>query len=263
MFEFHKDKVRYFDMQYRTSKEHIIPFVEPFLKMDEKLEIMEIGCAQAGVLKAFLDIGHRCTGIELSRGKVKQARSFLKQEINSGQASIINKNIFDIDETEFKSKFDLIILKDVIEHLPNQQIFISEVNKFLKPNGFIFFGFPPWQMPFGGHQQMCKNRLAASLPYYHLLPKVLYKGIMKIFGESKGTIDALLEIKDYGISIEKFGKITKTEGFKIVNKTHFLINPIYKYKFNWEVRKQLPFISGIPYLRNFLTTAVYYLIKKN
>ncbi len=262
MFDFHKDKVRYFDMQFRNSKEYIIPFVKPHLAFDKNLEILEIGCAEAGVLKAFIDAGHHCTGIELNEGRVQDAKSFLQQEIEEGKATIINKNIFDISDSEFEFKFDLIILKDVIEHLPNQALFIRELKKFLNPNGHIFFGFPPWQMPFGGHQQICENRFASYLPYYHLFPKLIYKGILKLFGEDSKTIDELIEIKQCGISIDRFEKVAKAEGYRVVCKTHFFINPIYKYKFNLKVRRQLPLITHLPYLRNFLTTAVYYLIKK-
>lgn len=262
MFEFHEDKARYFDMQYRTSKEYIIPFVSPHLNLQKSRQILEIGCAEAGVLKAFVDEGHICTGIELSDYRVETAKSFLKNEIEDGKVKIINKNIFDIDPNEFDFKFELIILKDVIEHLPDQQIFIRELKKLLKPGGLIFFGFPPWQMPFGGHQQICNNKIAASLPYSHILPRFLYNGMLKLFGEKKDIIKELLEIKDCGISIEKFERIAKQEGYRIVEKIHFFINPIYKFKFNLKVRKQVKIIKAIPYLRNYITTAVYYLIKE-
>ncbi|MBU1012158.1 MAG: class I SAM-dependent methyltransferase [Bacteroidetes bacterium] len=262
MFEFHKDKVRYFDMQYCTSKDYIIPFVSPHLNFQQSRQILEIGCAEAGVLKAFVDEGHICTGIELSDYRVGIAKSFLKKDIEDGKVQIINKNIFDIDVNIFDFKFDLIILKDVIEHLPNQQIFIRELKKLLKPNGFIFFGFPPWQMPFGGHQQICKGKIAAFLPYYHILPRSIYKGILKLFGERNDTIDELIDIKNCRISIEKFEKIAKSEGYEVVDRIHFFINPIYKFKFNLKIRKQTPIISNIPYFRNYLTTAVYYLIKQ-
>ncbi len=263
MFDFHKDKARYFDMQYRNSKEYIIPFVEPYLDLSKNLNILEIGCAEAGVLKAFLETGQHCTGIELNAGRVLDAKTFLKREIESGKAEIINKNVFEIDTEDFELKFDLVILKDVIEHFPNQEKFIQELSRFLNPDGHIFFGFPPWQMPFGGHQQICKNRFASLFPYYHLFPKFLYRIALKIFGEREDTINELFEIKDCGISIERFEKIVKSKDFHVVNKTHFLINPIYKYKFNLKIRKQIKLISAIPYLRNFFTTAVYYLIKKN
>lgn len=261
MFEFHKDKQRYFEMQCRTSRKYIIPFVKPFLEYQNVLEILEIGCAEAGVLKAFLEDGHRCTGVELSASRAELARSFLNKEISEGKLEIINKNIFELEDNIYDQKFNLIILKDVIEHLPKQQEFIRDIKKFLAPGGRIFFGFPPWQMPFGGHQQICKSKFLANLPYFHLFPTSIYSGILKLFGERDKLINELIEIKSCGISIERFNRITKAEGFSADNKILFLINPIYQYKFKLAVRKQSKLISGIPYLRNYLTTAVYYLIK--
>jgi hypothetical protein len=70
----------------------------------------------------------------------------------------------------------------------------------------------------------------------------------------------LLEIKDTGISIERFEKIVKQTNYRVINKTHYLINPIYKYKFGWKARKQLPILKSIPYIRDYFTTCVYYLI---
>lgn len=261
MFEFHKDKERYFNIQYQISKEHIIPFIAPFMDLENELKVLEIGCAEAGVLKAFLEKGHRCTGIELSDSRIELAKSFLKEEFEKGRIDFINKNIYDIDiEKDLPHRFDLIILKDVIEHIPEQKRFISHLQNFLHPEGQIFFGFPPWQMPFGGHQQMCENGIASILPWYHILPKSLYKMMLRMFGESDKKIEALLEIKDTGISIERFQRIIRKSGFQTLKKKFFLINPIYKYKFNLNAREQFGFISHSAYLRNFFTTTVFYLI---
>jgi hypothetical protein len=115
-------------------------------------------------------------------------------------------------------------------------------------------------MPFGGHQQVCLKKISSVLPYYHLLPTFIYKMLLKLFGEPKSKIDELIEIKETGISIERFERIVKKSGYSIKNKTHFLFNPIYKYKFGLNPRKQLGIITHLPYLRNFLTTCVYYTI---
>lgn len=262
MYDFHKDKNVYFHYQYLTSKEYIIPYLEDCMDFNQKLNVLEIGCAEAGVLKAFCDLGHRCTGIELNHERVLLAQKFMEKEVQTGQIRFISKNIHDIDpKADIKGGFDLIILKDVIEHIENQALFISQVRKLLKKGGKIFFAFPPWQMPFGGHQQVCTNKYLAKLPYYHLLPKFIYKGILKLFKEPCYTIKELLEIKATGISIERFEKIIKQNDFKIIKKTFFLFNPIYKYKFGLKPRLQYKLIAKIPYLRNFLTTAVYYLIE--
>ncbi len=261
MFEFHKDKERYFNIQYEISKNHIIPFVEPFVDLKKELKILEIGCAEAGVLKAFLELGHRCTGIELSKKRVELAKTFLKEELENGRVDFIAKDIYEIDPgKDLPHLYDLIILKDVIEHIPEQEKFVQRLKDFLFPGGKIFFGFPPWQMPFGGHQQMCKNKIAAVLPWYHLFPRGVYRMMLKMFGESREKIEALLEVKETGISIERFQRIMQKAGYKTLARKFFLINPIYEYKFNLKSKKQVGFISGSAYVRNFFTTTIYYLI---
>lgn len=264
MFEFHADKSTYFSYQYRTSKEYIIPFIEERHQLHPDQKVLEIGCAEAGVLKAFLERGHKCVGIELSPSRVKLANEFLKEEIESGQAEIIARNIYDIDVDKYLDfRFDIIILKDVIEHIHDQDRFIHKLGDFLTPQGKVFFGFPPWQMPFGGHQQLFKSKILSKTPYFHLLPRPLYKKILEAFGESELKVNNLLEIKDTGISIERFERILRKEQYQITRKNFFLVNPIYKYKFGLTPRDQLTVISSMPVLRNFLSTCAYYLIEKS
>ena len=99
------------------------------------------------------------------------------------------------------------------------------------------------------------------LPYVHLLPNPLYKGVLKLFGEHDAIIKELFEVKSTGISIERFEKLVDKGGYTITKKTFFLFNPIYKYKFGIKPRKQSGIIAAIPWFRDFVTTCVYYLIK--
>ena len=261
MFDFHKDKKLYFQIQYQISKDSIIPFVMAHLKNEQNLKILEIGCAEAGVLKAFTDLGHQCTGIELSESRIETAKSFFEDELKSGQIDFIVKDIYDIDPLrDLKHKYDLVILKDVIEHIHDQKKFIAKLQDFINPCGIIFFAFPPWYMPYGGHQQMAVNKIASILPYYHILPKPLYKLCLKIFGEDEKKISDLLEIKETGISIERFQKVIRNSGFKIITKKFYLINPIYKYKFNIKEVEQFNLISKLYLVRNFFSSSAYYII---
>ncbi|WP_235295757.1 class I SAM-dependent methyltransferase [Portibacter marinus] len=264
MYEFHKDKKRYFEMQKNTSAEYIIPFVSQHIDLTTPKHILEIGCAEAGVLKAFTKRGHYCTGIELHQARVETAKTFFQEELKDGHIKFFVNDIMQIDVmNDIGHQFDLIILKDVIEHIPNQAAFIERLPAYLKPQGMVFFGFPPWYMPFGGHQQICSNKILSLLPYYHLLPKPIYKSILKAAGEKEGTVKELMEIKDTGISIERFKRIVRSNKFNIMDQKQFLINPIYKYKFNLKPRNQLPIIKDIPFFRNFVSTCVYFLIKRS
>jgi SAM-dependent methyltransferase len=261
-FDFHKDKFTYFNFQFENARKYIVPFIQNDIELKAGTKVLEIGCAEAGVLKAFTEIGCICTGIELHNHRLDDARQLMKNELEAGKISFINRNIYDIDvEKDLPYKFDLIILKDVIEHIPQQEKFMQRLHDFLADGGKVFFGFPPWQMPFGGHQQICRNKFLSLLPYYHLLPMFLYVAILKLFGEPENVVKELREIKQTGISIERFERICKKENYSILKKRFYLINPIYEYKFKTKVREQLPFVAAIPWLRNFFTTAVYYLVK--
>jgi hypothetical protein len=112
-------------------------------------------------------------------------------------------------------------------------------------------------MPFGGHQQMCTGKYLSKLPYYHLLPTPVYKWILKSNNE---PWEALLEIKETGISIERFHKIVKKTKYSILNERCYFLNPIYEYKFGWKPKLTAGFVDAIPWVRNFFTTCIYSLI---
>ncbi len=138
------------------------------------------------------------------------------------------------------------MMRDVIEHIPNQEKFMKIVKQFLLPNGIFSPVFPPWQNPFGGHQQMCQSTILSKTPWFHLLPEKLYVTVLKWFGESENTIRGLKEIKDTGISIERFQHILKAEEYVIQKRTFYFINPNYNTKFGLKPRKQLKLLSNIP-----------------
>ncbi|MDR3219855.1 MAG: class I SAM-dependent methyltransferase [Dysgonamonadaceae bacterium] len=260
MYNFHFKVDWYFQMQKSNCNEYIIPFIEKVYNIKTEYRVLEIGCGAGGVITAFVEKGCQGVGVDIYDGKWVYADEKLPDYVDAGRLRFVQKDIYLADiESDLKGKFDVIILKDTIEHIHDQQRLINKIKNFLNPGGVVFFGFPPWQMPFGGHQQMCSSKILSYFPYFHLLPKSLYKSILNLFKEH--ITEALLEIKETGISIERFENIVKKEGYKIINKQLYFINPIYKYKFGIKVRKQPKIIGSIPYLRDFFTTSVYYLIQ--
>lgn len=259
----HKNIQVRFDQQVENSENYVLPFIADTHTINAATTVLEVGCAEGGVLKPFLQRGCNCVGVDLAAARIEHAKDFLTEYVAKGTATLLSQNIYDDDfVAKYQGTFDIIILKDVIEHVPEQHKFIPHLTRFLRPGGQIFFGFPPWHMPFGGHQQVCETKLASKLPYYHILPWPMYKSMLKAMGESEGTIIALQEIWDTKITIGQFEQYIKNAGLRVVHKQHYLINPIYKYKFGLQPRKQLGFIGSIPYLRNFITTCVYYTVQQ-
>lgn len=262
MHERYKNRLLYFNEQAFTTEKFVIPYINPFKKIDAHTRILEIGCGEGGNMKPFLDIGCEIIGIDIDTAQIENAKSFLKEQSNNQNYQLIARDIYLVDTNEI-GQFDVIYMRDVIEHIPNQEKFLGHLQQFLKPSGVIFFGFPPWYMPFGGHQQSCNSKVISKWPFVHILPRFIYAFLLKIFGVTENGIKALLEIKDTGISIERFKRIVRKNNYKILDETMFLINPNYEIKFGLKTRKQFWLLTKIPFFRNFVTTCCYYVIGKS
>lgn len=254
----HSDKLRYFNEQAYTTRKYVIPYIQRHCTISQNSTVLEIGCGEGGNLLPFVELNCKVTGIDLSSGKIAKGIEFYHEHKNKQNLTLLAGDIYQRPDL---GKFDIIILRDVIEHIPNQEFFMSYFKCFFNENSIVYFGFPPWQNPFGGHQQICRSKILSKLPYFHLLPVPLYKRVLKLFGENERSIKSLLEIKETGISIERFESVAKKNNFETLAKTLFFINPNYEVKFKIKPREQVKLVASIPWLRNFFTTCAYYLLK--
>ena len=257
----HKDRLQYFNEQKESTKISVLPYIQKHVPLKQGTRVLEIGCGEAGNLYPFLEIGCECHGVELLEGNIRNANEFYAGNPLKEHLHLLSRDIYEVLPEELGGTFDVIFLRDVIEHIPHQEKFMKHLKNFMSPDGIAFFAFPPWRNPFGGHQQVCENKWLGMTPYLHLLPKNLYVEILKRGGESQEKINGLLDIKETGLSLNRFKKIIRNENFKVIEKTHYLINPNYEIKFGLKPRKVWK-IFQIPLLQDFYTTAMYFLLKK-
>ena len=258
----HLDRKRYFEDSAITSTHFYFPYIERFHSITKDSRILEIGCGEGGNLKPFAEAGCHVIGVDMAQKRIELAKHYFEAEGLEGS--------FECDDflkspipREEKEKFDIIILHDVIEHVPNKDAFIGHIRYFMRADGILFVAFPAWQMPFGGHQQICRNRIWSKIPFFHLLPYSLYHFILKKFaGEEEATIKELLYIKKCKCTIEQFEKAIKAFNLSIMNRQLWLVNPHYQQKFGLNPIKLCLPISQIPLLRNFCSTSCFYLLNK-
>lgn len=258
MQERHSNREQYFKEQVYTTEKHVFPFVQDICPVNKNMSVLEIGCGEGGNLVPFLELGcDRVVGVDLSVAKIQNGLKYFENHPRRDKLELIAEDIY---KTNTIGKFDFIITRDVIEHIHNQDKFFEVLKNYLNPGGHFFAAFPPWYMPFGGHQQICKSKLASKLPYYHILPAFMYRGFLKMCGESKETIENLMEVKETGISIDRLERILKKTGWNIDKKVRYFINPNYEAKFKMKPRVVWGWIGAIPFFRNFFVTAGWYLI---
>jgi len=253
----HTNRKQYFNELAETCEKYFLPFIEHHKKITPNLSILEIGCGEGGNLLPFSKRGCKVTGIDISEIRIKEAKQFFQEEGLSG--NFLYQDIFTAIIVE---KFDIIIIHDVIEHVLAKKRLLAIAKNLLNSNGVIYVGFPPWQMPFGGHQQICRNRMISFSPFIHLLPERIYKILLKKAGINQRTITELMEIKGCGTTIELFKKLVKEVELTQVDEAYYFINPHYESKFGLKPVKTISIFSAIPILRNFLTTSYFAILKK-
>lgn len=253
----HVKRDAYFEEQARTAEKYYIPYIKKHIGVIPD-KVLEVGCGEGGNLLPFAELGCEVIGVDIVTSRIDQARSFFDSRRQKG--TFIPADIFRLEELHRLSP--LIIVHDVIEHIEDKEQFLSGLHKFLAPDGCAFIAFPAWQMPFGGHQQIAHGRIVSHLPFIHLLPSFFYKSILHVFGEKKATIAELMSIKRTRCTIEHFLSVVSQANYKIVNQQLFLVNPHYETKFGFTPRELDKRISHIPYLRNFLSTSCFYILKK-
>jgi len=265
-FDFHGQPDVYLRHQVLNAEKSILPFVASHLPIAGQfagLEVLELGCGEGGNLKPFADAGAHCTGIDLNGKKIEEGKHIMAEYIAAGQIELYFDDIFNPEiSRRFAGRFDLVILKDVIEHVPHKAEILGQIITFLKPGtGLLFIGWPPWMMPFGGHQQIAHNKLLRTFPWLHLLPKGLYKAAIQAFGEPKEVLEELLQIYRDRVPLNMMDGLVKQLNLKMVARKFYFINPIYEYKFGLRTRVQAKWVAATPYLRDFATTSAYYLLQ--
>ena len=77
-------------------------------------KVLELGCGEGGNLLPFAEAGCEVTGIDIVKTRIEQAVEFFARKKAKG--TFICSDIADVSEDI--GKFELIVIHDVIEHIP-------------------------------------------------------------------------------------------------------------------------------------------------
>ena len=219
--------------------------------------VLEVGCSEAGILQGFADAGASVTGAEISQKRVNAALSLQQTPF-----PVLLNDICDLSSLhELKGPFDLILLRDVIEHLFDRDAALTNLATLLSENGRVMITFPPWYMPFGGHQQALKNSLR-KIPWLHLLPLSIYKRLMRLGTKGdKNLYQDLMNTRSTGLTLSNYRKLLERTGYVIDREVLWMVNPAYTIKFGMKARPA-GIIGKIPFVREFMVTSMYSLLKR-
>jgi SAM-dependent methyltransferase len=140
--------VKHFIEQYEYGR-YLVPYLIKHCGPLKHLDILEVGCGEAGLVTFLRERGYKAAGLEIDKGRADLCLSKTFPVL-----------IGDIKNCTFDG-WDLIIMRDVIEHIDDRKMAIDNARRLLVPGGYLFLSFPPRYSAFGGHQK-------TRIPWMHV-----------------------------------------------------------------------------------------------
>ncbi len=176
----------------KISLNNILNLILQYTNLDKGKSILEIGSSDGYFLDMFNQEGYDCIGIEPSSAVeiCKERYPYIKIIRDYYNPKLFNKN------------FDLIICRNVIEHLENPINFIISIKNLLKQEvGFVYFEVP-------NVQKILENKLYTNLYHEHI--SYFHKELFELINISLGFETKFISIISDGDVIAYIGQDKST-----------------------------------------------------
>ena len=137
-------------------------------------KMLDVGCSGGQFLSVFDPKKWERQGVEID----KDAAEFAKSEYD------IPVSIGYFPEISFEEKFDLVVIRGVIEHFSDPISVLKKCAEVLKPNGFLFITATPVGNSFAFDVYREKWHLFTPLAHIHFFTVDLLSRVLKTFGMS-------------------------------------------------------------------------------
>jgi len=248
----------YWNYQYELGKDFVVPYSKSIGCFKPGDSVFEVGSAEGGVLAAFVEEGGtEAIGTDIAQNRLEMGEKIsglIDFPIKFSNHNIITEDIPD----KWLNKFNLVLLRDVIEHLDDTETALSNIKKIIKPGGYLFVSFPPYYSAFGGHQHTLGN-LSGKIPFIHLLPDFIFHKL--IASGRDADIEEVKRLQNIKLTTKKFEDATQRAGYDIFKKDFYLLRPVYKMKFGLPSIK-LTKISFLPFVKNLFSLEALYVLRK-
>jgi SAM-dependent methyltransferase len=222
----------YWDYQFRLGQEVLVPTLQRYGAFRPGMSVAEIGCAEAGVLMAFLLAGAgRALGTDIAQNRLQTA-SWIAHQAGLELQLQLHDILHDPIPEDWRGSYELVLLRDVLEHLDDPIHALRQIGLLLRPGGTVWISFPPYPSPYGGHQHLLKN-FWGTLPYIQLLPEPLFERLIASGREPDRT--EVRRLRSIRLSLPQMPRIASAAGYRIAAEEHYLLRPVFRFRFRLPV----------------------------
>lgn len=208
-YDFYQKKDSYPPLKYRHN--YILKMIEQE-KLPEPCTILDIGCGPGEMVCDLVKDNREILGLDISEEMIAIAKQKLEKKVTNIQNVYLA--VGDIENLTFYDKtFDVIICAGVVEYLENDDKWVVELSRVLKPGGILIvnitnkYAIRRWSL------FLFEN--LKTIPFLlhgmnFLKERILYKGKVVQF-----------PFKPRTHSPKKFDNFLKTHGFNKISHNYF------------------------------------------
>jgi SAM-dependent methyltransferase len=187
--------------------------------------ILDVGCGEGGVLRGLADL-YNFTGLGIDYDATMIEKCRPKEGLDFKVADFLDEDI--------KGIYDVVILRDVLEHCGQPMAFLKKIRTLLSQGSIVYVTYAPFLGPFGGHQHN-GNGLLSNLPFIHYLPEKLFLKLIAPKGNWYKEKESLLKdfhsIRKTCLTTGLVRRICQRTGLNIEKRRAYLVRPDYRFKF--------------------------------
>ncbi len=247
----------YFEYQREAARAAVIPWLERRMSLAD-ISVGDFGAHQGGLVEALREDGRvgSAVGIELNESVVA-ASPF----VSDGRFRLLAGDLTALDPDV--GPFDLVILRDVLEHVIDVDAVLHAVAERLTAVGRVFVVFPPYASAFGGHQHVAEG-WARATPFIQFLPAPLFFRLARPAASSEymsveDGLDDLRSVRRTSLTLGKAERAFERAGLRTVDRELFLVRPEHALRYGVRTRGAGP-LGRLPGVRELAVSGAYYLL---
>lgn len=170
-------------------------------------KVFDAGCGSGQYLIGLLESGADAWGIEYFEERVREFRTLYPHFANRISCGDIEKIAFP------ENYFDIVLLNEVLEHVPNVMNCLVEIKRVLKPDGHLVIFSPNRLYPFETHGVRIRfsgAKLPHALPGIPYIPLILGRKLFHYDARNFWPSQLRGILKESGFDIKHTGFVSQT-----------------------------------------------------
>lgn len=166
--------------------------------------VIDCGCGAGDYVTALLDAGADAWGIEYAREKVASAHSSVAGRLSVGDLGQIALG---------DAGFDVALLNEVLEHVPDDRRVLRELWRILRPGGTLIIFSPNRRYPFETHGITLRStgrRLPHYVPFIPYIPLALAGTMLEPWARNYWPRELRNMVTDAGFTISHTDYVWQT-----------------------------------------------------